>query len=100
MLQFPVVEPECGAKDKPTGHFLVNAGEGRCLAQLLRAKRKEIKKDEQAAIPAADASLRPSGTTDKHASSTAALMAAIDDILECCRTLTCQAPPRTARNRE
>ncbi|NEU96858.1 hypothetical protein [Bradyrhizobium uaiense] len=48
MLQFPVVEPE--PKDKPTGHFLVNAVEGRCLAQLLRAKRKEIKKDEQAAF--------------------------------------------------
>ncbi|MGY4230020.1 hypothetical protein ACVMIH_007381 [Bradyrhizobium sp. USDA 4503] len=50
MLQFPVVEPERGPKDKPTGHFLVNAGEGCCLAQLLRAKRKEIKKDEQAAF--------------------------------------------------
>ncbi|WP_156944187.1 chromosome partitioning protein ParB [Bradyrhizobium sp. Ec3.3] len=33
-------------KNKPTGNFLVNAGEGRRLAQLLRAKRKEIAKDE------------------------------------------------------
>ncbi|MGY8666179.1 ParB N-terminal domain-containing protein [Bradyrhizobium sp. UFLA05-109] len=46
MLQFPVIEPELGPKDKPTGHYLVNAGEGRRLAQVLRAKRKEIKKDE------------------------------------------------------
>jgi len=46
MLQFPVVEPELGAKGKPTGNYLVNAGEGRRLAQLLRVKRKEIKKDE------------------------------------------------------
>jgi ParB family transcriptional regulator, chromosome partitioning protein len=46
MLQFPVVEPELGPKGKPTGHYLVNAGEGRRLAQLLRVKRKDIKKDE------------------------------------------------------
>jgi ParB family transcriptional regulator, chromosome partitioning protein len=46
MLQYPVVEPETGPKGKPTGHYLVNAGEGRRLAQLLRAKRKEIKADE------------------------------------------------------
>ncbi|MGW1425739.1 ParB/RepB/Spo0J family partition protein [Bradyrhizobium manausense] len=46
MLQYPVIEPELGPKDKPTGHYLVNAGEGRRLAQLLRAKRKQIKKDE------------------------------------------------------
>jgi ParB family chromosome partitioning protein len=46
MLQYPVVEPEIGPKDKPTGHYLVNAGEGRRLAQLLRVKRKEIKADE------------------------------------------------------
>lgn len=38
MLQYPVIEPELG-KDKPTGNYLVNAGEGRRLAQLLRAKR-------------------------------------------------------------
>jgi ParB family chromosome partitioning protein len=46
MLQYPVVEPEIGAKGKPTGNYLVNAGEGRRLAQLLRVKRKEIKADE------------------------------------------------------
>lgn len=46
MLQFPLVEPETGARGKPTGFYLVNAGEGRRLAQLLRAKRKEIKSDE------------------------------------------------------
>ena len=46
MLQYPVVEPELGPKGKPTGNYLVNAGEGRCLAQLLRPKRKEIKADE------------------------------------------------------
>ena len=43
MLQNPVVEPELGPRGKPTGHYLVNAGEGRRLAQLLRVKRKEIK---------------------------------------------------------
>jgi ParB family chromosome partitioning protein len=46
MLQFPVIEPETGQRGKPTGFYLVNAGEGRRLAQLLRAKRKEIKADE------------------------------------------------------
>jgi ParB family transcriptional regulator, chromosome partitioning protein len=46
MLQYPVIEPETGPKGKPTGNYLVNAGEGRRLAQLLRVKRKEIKKDE------------------------------------------------------
>jgi ParB family transcriptional regulator, chromosome partitioning protein len=46
MLQYPVVEPEAGPKGKPTGFYLVNTGEGRRLAQLLRAKRKEIKADE------------------------------------------------------
>jgi ParB family chromosome partitioning protein len=46
MLQYPVVEPELGPKGKPTGCYLVNAGEGRRLAQLLRVKRKEIKADE------------------------------------------------------
>src|SRR5580700_3916650 len=46
MLQYPVVEPEIGPKGKPTGFYLVNAGEGRRLAQLLRVKRKEIKADE------------------------------------------------------
>lgn len=46
MLQYPIVEPEAGPNSKPTGHYLVNAGEGRRMAQLLRVKRKEIKKDE------------------------------------------------------
>jgi ParB family transcriptional regulator, chromosome partitioning protein len=46
MLQYPVVEPEIGSNGKPSGFYLVNAGEGRRLAQLLRAKRKEIKRDE------------------------------------------------------
>jgi ParB-like chromosome segregation protein Spo0J len=42
MLQYPLVEPEVGPKGRPTGNYLVNAGEGRRLAQLLRVKRKEI----------------------------------------------------------
>ena len=46
LLQYPVVEPELGPRGKPTGNYLVNAGEGRRLAQLLRVKRKEIKADE------------------------------------------------------
>jgi ParB family transcriptional regulator, chromosome partitioning protein len=46
MLQYPVVEPEIGSGGKPTGNYLVNAGEGRRLAQLLRVKRKDIKADE------------------------------------------------------
>jgi ParB family chromosome partitioning protein len=46
MLQYPVVEPELGPRGGPTGNYLVNAGEGRRLAQLLRVKRKEIKADE------------------------------------------------------
>jgi ParB family transcriptional regulator, chromosome partitioning protein len=46
MLQYPIVEPELGPRGKPTGSYLVNAGEGRRLAQLLRVKRKEIKADE------------------------------------------------------
>jgi len=44
MLQNPVVEPEM-KESKSTGYFLVTIGEGRRLAQLLRAKRKEIAKD-------------------------------------------------------
>jgi ParB family chromosome partitioning protein len=46
MLQNPVVEPELGPKGKPTGFYLVNAGEGRRLAQQLRVKRKEIGPNE------------------------------------------------------
>jgi ParB family chromosome partitioning protein len=46
MLQYPVVEPELGPRGKPTGNYLVNAGEGRRLAQLLRVKRKQIGPNE------------------------------------------------------
>lgn len=46
MLQMPVVEPECSESGKPTGFYLVNIGEGRRKAQLLRVKRRQIKKDE------------------------------------------------------
>jgi ParB family chromosome partitioning protein len=46
MLQYPVVGPETKPKGKPTGLYLINAGECRRLAQLLRANRKEIKVDE------------------------------------------------------
>lgn len=45
LLQNLVVEPEANA-GKPTGYYLVNIGEGRRLAQVLRAKRKEIAKTE------------------------------------------------------
>ncbi len=45
MLQNMVVEPE--TKDgEPTGFYLVTAGEGRRLGQLLRAKRRQIRKTE------------------------------------------------------
>jgi ParB family chromosome partitioning protein len=44
VLQAPVVEPETDAEGAPTGCYLVTIGEGRRLALLLRAKRKEIKK--------------------------------------------------------
>jgi ParB family chromosome partitioning protein len=46
ILQNLVVEPELDAEGQPTGFYLVSIGEGRRLAQLLRAKRKEIKKTE------------------------------------------------------
>jgi ParB family chromosome partitioning protein len=46
MLQFPVVETEIGPCGKATGFYLVNAGEGRRLAQMLRVKEKEIKADQ------------------------------------------------------
>ena len=41
-----MVEPELDAEGTPTGFYLVTVGEGRRLAQLLRVKRKEIKKTE------------------------------------------------------
>lgn len=46
MLQNLVVEPEVDADGAQTGLYLVTVGEGRRLAQLLRAKRKQIKKSE------------------------------------------------------
>jgi ParB family chromosome partitioning protein len=46
MLQNLVVEPELDADGSETGNHLVTIGEGRRLAQLLRVKRKEIKKNE------------------------------------------------------
>jgi len=46
VLQNLVVEPERDAKERPTGFYLVTIGEGRRLAQLLRAKRREIRKNE------------------------------------------------------
>jgi ParB family transcriptional regulator, chromosome partitioning protein len=45
-LQNLVVEPETDGDGKPTGAYLVNIGEGRRLAQLLRVKRKKIAADE------------------------------------------------------
>ncbi len=45
LIQNLVVEPEI-KNDMPTGCYLVTAGEGRRQAQLLRAKRKQIKKNE------------------------------------------------------
>ncbi|WP_018236167.1 ParB/Srx family N-terminal domain-containing protein [Ensifer sp. BR816] len=46
ILQNLVVEPEFGADGGSTGFYLVTIGEGRRLAQVLRAKRKEIAPDE------------------------------------------------------
>ena len=46
MLQNLVVEPEQDADGGPTGSYFVTIGEGRRLAQLLRAKRKQIKRTE------------------------------------------------------
>ena len=45
-IQNLVVETDADAKGKATGQYLVTAGEGRRLAQLLRVKRKQIKADE------------------------------------------------------
>jgi ParB family chromosome partitioning protein len=45
-IQNLVVEPELDDGGKPTGEFLVTVGEGRRLAQKLRLRRKQIKKDE------------------------------------------------------
>ncbi len=46
LLQNLVVEPELDPAGEPTGSFFVTVGEGRRLAHLLRAKRKEIRKTE------------------------------------------------------
>ncbi|UQR64327.1 ParB/RepB/Spo0J family partition protein [Bradyrhizobium sp. C-145] len=46
ILQNLVVEPELNAEGVATGFYFVTIGEGRRLAQLLRVKRKEIKKTE------------------------------------------------------
>ncbi|MHC2331759.1 ParB/RepB/Spo0J family partition protein [Bradyrhizobium sp. USDA 4454] len=46
ILQNLVVEPELDGEGAATGFYLVTIGEGRRLAQLLRVKRKEIKKSE------------------------------------------------------
>jgi ParB family chromosome partitioning protein len=46
MLQNPVVEPEHDEDGRATGFYLVTIGEGRRLAQLLRVKRRQIKKTE------------------------------------------------------
>jgi len=46
ILQNLVVEPERKASGEPTGCYLVTIGEGRRQAQLLRVKRKQIKKTE------------------------------------------------------
>jgi ParB family chromosome partitioning protein len=46
LLQNLIIEPEHDRGGRATGYYLVTAGEGRRLAQLLRAKRKEIAKTE------------------------------------------------------
>ncbi|RVD31751.1 ParB/RepB/Spo0J family partition protein [Mesorhizobium sp. M4B.F.Ca.ET.017.02.2.1] len=46
ILQNLVVEPELDGDGAETGFYFVSIGEGRRLAQLLRVKRKEIKKTE------------------------------------------------------
>ncbi|MGM4887531.1 ParB/RepB/Spo0J family partition protein [Tardiphaga sp. 11_C7_N12_6] len=46
ILQNLVVEPELDTDGAATGFYFVTIGEGRRLAQLLRVKRKEIKKTE------------------------------------------------------
>lgn len=46
VLQNLVVEPELDGEGAETGFYFVSIGEGRRLAQLLRMKRKQIKKTE------------------------------------------------------
>ena len=46
MFQNLIVEPERDSEGGETGFYFVTAGEGRRLAQLLRVKRRQIKKTE------------------------------------------------------
>jgi len=46
MLHNLVVEPESDGEGRETGFYFVTIGEGRRLAQLLRAKRRQIKKTD------------------------------------------------------
>lgn len=46
MLQNLVVEPECGEDGRETGCYFVTIGEIRRLAQLLRARRGQIRKTD------------------------------------------------------
>lgn len=46
LIQNLVVEPEAKEDGTQTGYYLVTAGEGRRLAMLQRAKRKQIRKSE------------------------------------------------------
>lgn len=46
ILQNLVVEPELDPEGVPTGFYFVTIGEGRRLAQMLRVRRKEIRKTE------------------------------------------------------
>ncbi|PBB65869.1 chromosome partitioning protein ParB [Mesorhizobium sp. WSM4312] len=46
ILQNLVIEPELDGEGTETGFYFVTIGEGRRLAQLLRVKRKQIKKTE------------------------------------------------------
>ncbi|MDX8536017.1 ParB/Srx family N-terminal domain-containing protein [Mesorhizobium abyssinicae] len=46
ILQNLVVEPERDGEGTETGFYLVSIGEGRRLAQMLRVRRKQIKKTE------------------------------------------------------
>lgn len=46
LLQNLIVQPELDEDGKETGHYFVTAGEGRRQAQLLRVKRRQIRKSE------------------------------------------------------
>jgi ParB family transcriptional regulator, chromosome partitioning protein len=51
ILQNLAIEPELDGDGSATGFYFVTIGEGRRLAQLLRVKRKEIKKTEPIQAP-------------------------------------------------